>query len=74
MLKCRDIAKHSSEYVDKTLTLRQRLAFAFHLLICGKCREFIRQLRLALALYARMPAKELSQAEAEAVVKRVLEE
>jgi hypothetical protein len=72
MYKCRDIAKHASEYVDRQLSLRERLAFALHLLICGHCREFLRQLRLALALYRRLPSQELTAIEAEAVVQKVL--
>lgn len=72
MLTCKDIARQASDYVDGHLTVRQRLAFAFHLLLCGQCREFLRQLRLALRFYHQLPAKELSPQEAEAVVNKVL--
>ena len=72
MLTCKDIAKQASDYVDGHMTLRQRLAFAWHLLLCGQCREFLRQLRLAVTLYHRMPAKELTPQEAEAMVNKVL--
>lgn len=72
MLTCKDIAKQASEYVDGHQTLRQRLAFVLHLLLCGQCREFLRQLRLAVRFYHRLPARELSRQEAEAVVSKVL--
>ncbi len=72
MLNCRDITKQASDYVDGHLSVRQRLAFAFHLLICGQCRAFLRQLRLAVGMYHRVPAKELSAEEAAAVVSKVL--
>jgi predicted anti-sigma-YlaC factor YlaD len=72
MYKCRDIANHASDYVDGQVTRRQRLAFAWHLLICGHCREFLRQLRLSLRFYQRLPTQELTTAEAEAVVRKAL--
>jgi hypothetical protein len=72
MLTCKDIAKQASDYVDGQMTVRQRLAFAFHLLVCGQCREFLRQLRLAVSFYQRMPAKELSAQEADAIVARIV--
>lgn len=72
MPNCRDITNQASDYLDGHLTLRQRLAFAWHLLLCGQCREFLRQLRLALAVYQRMPQQEITAQEAEAVVGKVL--
>ena len=68
MLKCRDIASLASEYADNNLTVRQRLAFAFHLAICGKCRAFIRQLKLVLEYCKHLPAGELDDAETEKIV------
>jgi len=67
MLKCRDIATQASDYLDDNLTLKQRLAVALHLLICGKCRAFIRHLRLALDYYRRLPPGTLSDAEASVI-------
>lgn len=72
MPTCKDIAKQASDYVDGHLTVRQRLAFACHLLVCGQCREFLHQLRLALRFYHQLPAKELSPQEAAAIVARVV--
>ena len=72
MLKCREIATQASDYLDDNQTLRQRLAVAVHLLICGQCRAFIRQLRLALVYYRRVPQQALDDAEAAAITQRVL--
>ena len=74
MLTCKDIARQASDYVDRHLTPRQRLAFAFHLLFCGQCREFLRQLRLAVSLYSRLPPQELASQEAEALVGKILKD
>lgn len=72
MLKCRDIAAKASDYLDNNQTLRERLAVAMHLLICGKCRAFIRHMRLALVYYRHIPPKTLSDAEAAAIAHQVL--
>jgi len=72
MLKCRDIANQASDYLDDNQTLRQRLAVAVHLLICGHCRAFIRQLRLALVYYRRLPVQTLDDAEAAAITQRAI--
>ena len=72
MLTCKDIAKQASDYVDGHLSARQRLAFAFHLLLCGQCREFLRQLRLALRFYRKLPRAELDAAQAAVIVDKVI--
>jgi hypothetical protein len=73
MLKCRDIAEQASDYIEGRQSFRQRLAVAFHLLICGNCREFIRHLRLALTFYSRVPTQQTSDEEAERLVQQVLD-
>ncbi|UTF61151.1 zf-HC2 domain-containing protein [Gilvimarinus sp. DA14] len=46
MLKCRDVARRASEYIDgseqPSFTWQMRL----HLTMCGNCRRFVRHLRL----------------------------
>jgi hypothetical protein len=70
MLKCRDIAERASDYIDGHLSLNQRLAVLLHLLICGHCRAFVRQLRLLLAYYRHLPPQELAPEEAAAIAQR----
>lgn len=52
MLKCKDIAAHASDRLDGQLTWRQSLGYGMHLLVCGHCRQFVRQLRITIT-YAR---------------------
>lgn len=73
MLKCRDIAEQAGDYVEGRQSLRQRLAVAFHLLLCGNCRDFIRHLRLALRYYAKVPVQRTSEQEAERLVQSILD-
>lgn len=72
MYKCRDIAHHASDYLDGHLSRWQRLGFALHLLMCGHCRAFLRQLRLALSLYKQLPEPELTPEQAASIVGQVL--
>ena len=71
MLKCRDIASQASSIVEGNQTLGQRLAVAFHLLICGRCRAFIRHLKTSLVYFRELPHKPLADEEADAITKRV---
>jgi hypothetical protein len=72
MLKCRDLAHLASDYVEHQLSFRARLALALHLLVCGKCRTFIQQLRIALATYPRLKRAALPQEQAQAVTAQIL--
>lgn len=56
MLRCKDTSQIISQSLDRQLTMRERFALKFHLLICKHCRRFSQQLQtigLALKLIAR---------------------
>jgi hypothetical protein len=62
MLTCRELVQqHSSDYIDKQLALRERAAVLFHLLLCGNCRLFIRQLRLLGGVLLARPPQPLDE-------------
>lgn len=44
MLSCERASSLSSERLDRSLTVRERLALGFHLAMCTLCRRFARQL------------------------------
>jgi len=69
MLKCREISQMASDYTDKSLTWHQSLGYSMHLLMCGHCRLFVRQLRTTVAYARALPEPEaLSDREVAAVV------
>jgi len=56
MLSCRDLANRvASDYIDKQLGVRERLAVWLHLKLCENCRRFIRRLKQVRALLALRP-------------------
>lgn len=44
MLSCRDTSDRASDYLDGTLSWRQRIAVRMHLLFCDVCRRYVRQM------------------------------
>ena len=44
MLTCQDVSRLVSDSLDRRLTLRQRLQLRMHLLMCGLCSRFRRQM------------------------------
>jgi len=49
MLNCKDVHDHASDYLDKRLSRRKRLAIWMHVMMCSHCRRFMKQLRLTIA-------------------------
>ncbi|QBF25744.1 anti-sigma factor [Pseudomonas tructae] len=55
MLSCKQLVARSSDYLDKQLTLGERLMVRQHLLFCGHCRRFLKQMRVAQATVRALP-------------------
>ena len=53
MLVCRDVTELVSDYLERALPLRRRLAVRLHLLRCEACRHYIDQIRKTMRLLAR---------------------
>ena len=53
MLVCRDVTELVSDYVERALPLRGRLAVRLHLLRCDACRRYIDQMRKTVRLLGR---------------------
>jgi hypothetical protein len=72
MLKCREIAHRASEYIDREVPWQKRLAMAFHLLMCGHCRRFVDQMRLAIKATRERKPTALGAKQAAAISKRAM--
>lgn len=55
MPTCRDVAAHSSDLLDGSLTWRARLQIRAHLLMCGMCREYVRQMAFMVRALQQLP-------------------
>ena len=57
MLKCNDVARLSSDYINRQdLTWTTRSQFKMHLMLCKNCRRFVAQMQLlSHALQQRQP-------------------
>lgn len=55
MLTCKQLVALSSDLLDAQLSGRQRLAVQVHLMMCGRCRRFVRQMRLSQQLLRVWP-------------------
>lgn len=74
MLSCREVTRRASDYVDHELSLRERLAVRFHLLMCVKCRRLVRHLRClvaAMAMRAEKPVRPVDAAYIEQILTRL---
>ncbi|MGA7800479.1 MAG: hypothetical protein WCC36_06680 [Gammaproteobacteria bacterium] len=57
MRKCRDVASPLSEGWERSLPWSSRIGVRFHLLLCGSCRQYARQLRWLSRTYRELTAK-----------------
>jgi hypothetical protein len=55
MLTCRDVAESATDYMERKLSLRESLQVRLHLLMCGFCRLYVRQLATTRDLLRRLP-------------------
>lgn len=59
MLSCRDVANQCSDYLNKDLPLRTRLAVRLHLAMCMGCTRYYEQMRGTLAMLRKLGRVEL---------------
>ncbi|MDD1012864.1 anti-sigma factor family protein [Pseudomonas rubra] len=73
MLSCKQLVARSSDYLDKQLTLGERLMVRQHLLFCSHCRRFLKQMRVAQATVRALPEEPVvdSQALAERLAREL---
>ena len=55
MLSCKELVAQSSDFLDRQMSLRARLAVRMHLAMCHNCRRFIKQMRLSQAVLRKLP-------------------
>ena len=71
MLKCKDIANQSSEFIEEKLSTREKVSYYLHLSMCGNCRRFIKQFRLMITQSKSLQSEPLADEKAEAIIQQV---
>ena len=65
MFSCKDVHDKASHYLDEDMGLLARIGILMHLLMCGQCRLFVKQLKLTVATVSLMkittPESELAE-------------
>lgn len=64
MLSCKELVARSSDFLDSQLSFRERLAVRSHLAICGRCRRFIKQMRVTQRVLRALPEAAIPELEA----------
>lgn len=65
MLSCKNVCHISSESLDRTLSVRERLAVKLHLLMCRACQRVVAQMELLRAMAQRFSSAEEAEPDSE---------
>jgi len=55
MLSCRQVTEIVTEYLERRMSLTDRMRFWFHLGMCVNCRRYLRQMRITVAALGQLP-------------------
>lgn len=61
MLTCREMTELCTEFEEGTLSWADWMQFRMHLMMCGACREYVRQMKLTSELLGQRPVDALPQ-------------
>jgi hypothetical protein len=61
-MTCQEITELVTDYLERRLSLRDRLRFRWHLGLCRFCRAFLRQMRTTIRIVGRLPDEPLPAA------------
>jgi hypothetical protein len=54
-IRCRDVSAMATDFMEGSLSWRQRLAVRLHLAVCAGCRAFMQQMRRTVRLIGSLP-------------------
>ncbi len=58
MFSCREVHERASQFIDGESNMLTKTGVLMHILMCGNCRRFIKQLRLTVKTIQIMPAQQ----------------
>lgn len=72
MMSCAQITEQVTAYLDRSMPLRQRMAFQMHMWMCTHCRRYLRQVRTTVALTGRLPTDPIPEDVREDLVRALM--
>lgn len=57
MLTCQQLTEHVTDYLEGRLPPMERARFQMHLGMCGRCRSYLRQMKLTVRTLGKLPAE-----------------
>lgn len=57
MFSCKDIHNRASQFIDGETSMLTKAGVLMHILMCGNCRLFIKQLRLTVTSVKQLPCE-----------------
>ena len=74
MITCRDVCENATKYLEEKTSLVQHINLYWHLVVCKKCRRFLRQFRMLVGLAANIErAERPDDEEIDALVRKLTE-
>jgi len=74
VLSCHDIHEMTSDYLEKRLSLKQRINYRLHMFFCHDCQRFLAQFRTTIrtlrGLRLDEPSAQTVDAQVEALLKQ----
>jgi hypothetical protein len=68
MLRCREVVAYGDALLEGEVSGLRRLGLRFHLLLCHRCRRYLRQLRLLRQTLGRL-ARPISRERVDALMR-----
>jgi hypothetical protein len=71
MLKCKDVTKETSDYIEGGLPISKRIALFLHLAICHSCRHYLQQFRTTIDTVSTSQPQEMDKTDRQALARKL---
>ena len=68
MLKCKEITRLTSDYIDQNLGWRDSFSIKMHLLMCKSCQRFMENLKATIQVARNLNQPPLSSEDAKPII------
>jgi len=72
MIQCKDIAEHSSDYVNHDLRLLDQFKMWLHIMMCSCCKQYLQQVKITVVTVKTVKPKEQGETRSQKAMLTVL--